>query len=68
MTCDDNAFFDSPELAQFRALLFEGIHIATQMVTKPENAPEPEDPKIRRLARAKHESRNSLARVCIVSF
>eukprot|EP00026_Physarum_polycephalum_P004056 Phypoly_transcript_04073.p1 GENE.Phypoly_transcript_04073~~Phypoly_transcript_04073.p1 ORF type:complete len:401 (+),score=81.70 Phypoly_transcript_04073:88-1290(+) len=60
MTCDDQSFFDSPELAQFRTLLFEGIHIATQMVTKPETPVEPEDPKKRRLGRVKHESRNSL--------
>lgn len=64
MTCDDNGYFDSPEMAQFRNLLFEGICLATQMVTKLEITPEPEDPKKRSAARIKAEQSRQSLRVC----
>lgn len=48
MTCDENKFFDSPELAGFKGLLFEGICLAMQIATKAETAAPPEDPKLSR--------------------
>lgn len=48
MTCDENTFFDTPELAGFRGLLFEGICLAMQIASKADPAPIAEDPKLSR--------------------
>lgn len=48
MTCDENNFFDSPELGSFRGLLFEGICLAMQIATKGEAATPAEDSKLSR--------------------
>lgn len=66
MTCDGNAFFDNPDFATFRSLLFEGIQLALQMVTTKQDTPAeappaPEEHKLtRHLSKMKIVGKGSL--------